>query len=648
MSAFFLSRLKIRTFRSMMLFVLTVLLLLPGAASASAQTAKEESTPSGIALRDLESYVDRFVEPYIGKTTAAASIAVVKNGQIVLSKAYGYANVEDRIAAEPQTVFEFGSISKLFVWTSVMQLVEAGKLDLQTDIRTYLPPNFLKRLTYEEPITLLNLMNHTAGFEEYMFDLAYKSPEQVKTLEEGLRSAEPAQIYRPGEKVAYSNYGNTLAAYIVQKVSGEPYDRYVDEHILAPLHMKDTEITSLLDDRPDLLQRKAIGYSGQEGGTFVKGSWNYMSMYPNGGANGTAADLARFASAFMPASGEDTSLFRDSKTLPEMLSTSRSDDAYMPGNAHGFWEYPGASRTLGHGGNTMAFSSSIQIVPQQRFAVVVLTNEAGEANLVHGLTQALIGSPDIPPSGEVLPDSSQVAGSYLAARRTEKGFMSVYPYLSLMQVSSDSPDTLSVKLVNYRSEYRQIRPYLYQRVSGDAALEAWPLIRFAMKDGQVERISVYTTDYVPLPANRSLPLLTVQAALAAAALAFFVIVPPVKLAVGLTAARFGRKRRLSRAESSALRRQTQAFQFSGTLLALNNLLLAFRMLAQNERPYSDVQPQLILNGVFAAAGLAALILILFSLKRRPRLTRWAKLNLILSVSLWLILIALLIVWQFYR
>ncbi len=647
MSAFFLSGIRTRKFRSIMLFVLIGLLLLPGAALASAQTTKEDSTPSGIALHDLESYVDRYVEPYIGKTTAAASIAVVKNGQIVFSKAYGRANVEDRIDAEPQTVFEFGSISKLFVWTSVMQLVEAGKLDLQTDIRTYLPPNFLKRLTYEEPITLLNLMNHTAGFEEYMFDLAYDSPDPVKTLEEGLRSAEPAQIYRPGETVAYSNYGNTLAAYIVQKVSGQPYDRYVDEHILAPLHMKDTEITSVLDDRPDLLRRKAMGYTGRENETFVKGSWNYMSMYPNGGANGTAEDLARFASAFMPAAGENTPLFRDPKTLPAMLSPSFSEDAYMPGNAHGFWEYPSASRTLGHAGNTMAFASSLKIVPQQRFAIVVLTNQAGEANLVHGLTQALIGSSDIPASGEVLPDSSQVVGSYLAARRTEKGFMSVYPYLSLMKVSSKSPDTLSVQLVNYRSEYRQIRPYLYQRVSGDAALEAWPLIRFAMNGDQVERISVFTTDYLPLPASRSIPLLSVQAILAAAALAFFAIVPPVRLVFGPIVARFGKKR-ASRMPSSLLHLQTLAFQFSGTLLAANTLILAWRMLSQNERPYSDVQPQLILNGVFAAAGLAVLILIVFSLKRRPRLTRWAKLNLGLSILLWLILIALLVVWQFYR
>lgn len=646
MFAFPLSRLSVPILRSTSIILILCLLLTVFAPSSSAAQAQVSTggatTPSGIAFSELEAYVDRFVEPYIGQSTAAASIAVVQDGQIVLSKAYGYADVEHRTAADPQTVFELGSISKLFVWTSVMQLVEAGRLDLQADIRTYLPPGFLKRLAYEQPITLLHLMNHTAGFEQYMFDMAYDSPEPVRTLEAGLRLAEPAQIYRPGEHVAYSNYGNSLAAYIVERTAGEPYDQYVDEHILAPLDMKQTAISSVLQNRPDLLQRKASGYLSAENGNVVKGAWNYMSMYPNGGANGTAEDLARFAMAFMPESDRPSPLFRQASTLPDMLSRSHGEDPYMPGIAHGFWEYPGAYRTLGHGGNTIAFSSSLQIVPEKRFAVIVLTNQASEAHLVHGLTQALLGDPAIPPSSEVLPDSSLLAGSFVAARRAEKGFMGVYPYLSLLRVSSSAPNTLNVKLVGFESEYRQIRPYLYQRVSGDAALGAWPLLQFTTEQGKVQQISLYTTDYLPLPQGRSMPLLIAEAAAAVIALLFFLIVPPLRFAF----ATFGRKRRAHHLPPM-LRRSMLVFSLSGTLLAVNNVLLALRMLSENERPYRDVLPQLILNPIFAAIGLIALFLTLFSLRRRPHLTRAERIFLIVSAVLWLILIALLTVWQFY-
>lgn len=639
----FANRYSAQVVRSLLLCLMLFFVPLLHSPSSAAQTAEDAATPSGISFDELEVYVDRFVQPYIGKTTNGASIAIVKDGKIILSKAYGYANSEYSIPAGPQTVFEFGSISKLFVWTSVMQLVENNKLDLQTDIRTYLPDDFLKRLTYEEPITLLHLMNHTAGFEEYMFDMAYTSPDRVRTLEEGLRIAEPAQVYRPGEHAAYSNYGNSLAAYIVEWAAGQPYDQYVNEHILAPANMKHTEIKSLLDDRPDLQMHKAAGYFSGSDGEFVESSWNYMSMYPNGGANGTADDLARFAMSFMPDADQSSPLFEKASTLPDMLSSSHSDHPDMPGIAHGFWEYAGAFRTLGHSGNTIAFSSSLQLVPEKRFAVVVLTNQAGETDLVNGLTQALIGSPNIPDADEILPESSRVTGSFAAARRADQGFMSLYPYLSLMHVTSEVPNRITVSLAGFKGEYRQLRPYLYQKMSGDAVLDFWPFLYFNMQNDEVQRISMYTTDYLPLPAGRSVPLLTAQAAAAVIALLFFLIVPPVHLLILLF-----RKRRKSPSAFNTLRIRTLAFQFSGTLLAVNNLLLAARMLAENERPYSDVLPQLILNAAFAGAGLIALILLLLQLKRSSNLARRSKINIAFSILLWLILIVLLIVWQFYR
>lgn len=255
--------------------MLMVLLLLAGSITAFAaeqgSVGAGGATPSGIPLTGLEAFVDDYVKEYIGTQTVGASVVMVKDGQVVLSKGYGYADVEQQIPVTPDTVMEWGSISKLAVWASVMQLAEQGKLDLNQDVRKLLPENFLTKLTYEEPITMLNLMNHNAGFEEYMFDMAYQSPEEVRSLEEGLKLAQPAQIYRPGEVVAYSNYGNSLAAYIVERISGQPYHEYVQQHIFEPLGMKHSMAYSVVEDRPELLEHKARDTSSPDQAPSIKG-----------------------------------------------------------------------------------------------------------------------------------------------------------------------------------------------------------------------------------------------------------------------------------------------------------------------------------------------------------------------------------------
>lgn len=175
-------------------------IILVGLCFPNTLSAAENTTPSGIPIEGLEEFVDKYAEEYIGDTVAGAAIIAIKDNQIVLSKGYGYADVENQIPMDPETtVLEWGSITKLFVWVSAMQLAEQGKLDLEEDVRSYLPEGFLTKLNFEEPITMLNLMHHNAGFEEYIFDLLFDSPEQLESLEESLKLAEPEQVYKPGE-----------------------------------------------------------------------------------------------------------------------------------------------------------------------------------------------------------------------------------------------------------------------------------------------------------------------------------------------------------------------------------------------------------------------------------------------------------------
>ncbi|WP_083938065.1 serine hydrolase domain-containing protein [Paenibacillus daejeonensis] len=592
------------------------------------------TTPTGVPYEELEDFVDEYAGRYVGQRTVGAAVVIVKDGEIILSKGYGYTDMELQQPVDPQrTVWEWGSISKLTVWTAVMQLVEQGKLDLDTDIRSYLPDGFLTQLSYDEPITMLDLMNHSAGFEEYMFDLAYQSPDDVQSLEEGLRLAEPAQVYRPGENIAYSNYSTALAAYIVEQLTGFEFHTYAENHIFSQLDMKQTSAHPTLSDRPELLTQKAKGYYYQGNAQFEPGPWNYMSMYPAGGINGTAEDLARFAMAFMPAEGQSSPLFHQITTLSDMLATSHSSAPQVPGIAHGFWEYAGEHGGLGHTGNTMVFTSNLLIVPEEGLGIVVMSNQASEADMVHGLVKALAGRVNVAPPQLEMPSAATIEGSYIAARRPHHGFMSLYPYLSLMKIAAVDEQTIQLAIAGAIGEYVQTHPYVYEKVSGHSALDAWSVLYAQVEGDKVMKVAIPTSDYLPLPAGKSIPMLTTYAIVAIIVILYFLslpillIVPPVR-----------RKWRFS----------PSLFWLSltGMGLILNNGFLALRMLSNYERAYAEVYPHLVVNYIFTGIGLV-LSGIVLSGWRKQTMTLVQKSIRLATALLMLLLVALLVMWQFY-
>ena len=180
-----------------------------------------------------ESIVDGVAAAYVGKSVPGACVIIAEHGTVVFSKCYGYANLDTKQRIQSDTdFFEWGSITKTLVWVSALQLEEKGLLDLSADIRRYLPDKFLRNLRYDAPITMLNLMNHTAGFEEYLIDFRYLNKQPVKPLADVLSAHQPAQVFKPGSVSAYSNWGAALAGFIVERISGQSFDEYVNEHIL--------------------------------------------------------------------------------------------------------------------------------------------------------------------------------------------------------------------------------------------------------------------------------------------------------------------------------------------------------------------------------------------------------------------------------
>jgi CubicO group peptidase (beta-lactamase class C family) len=218
-----------------------VLILLPilGLATACAQSPAQSMTAP-----DVEAFLDGVMPLQLEREDiAGAVIAVVKDGHLLFAKGYGFSDVAKRTPVDAgATLFRPGSISKLFTWTSIMQLVEQKKLDLDRDVNDYL--DFKIPATYSQPITLRNIMTHTPGFEEAIKDLFIANEKDLRPLGDYLKASLPERVFPPGTTPAYSNYATAVAGYIVQRISGEAYDDYVERHILQTLGMAHTASVS--------------------------------------------------------------------------------------------------------------------------------------------------------------------------------------------------------------------------------------------------------------------------------------------------------------------------------------------------------------------------------------------------------------------
>ncbi|MBV8876425.1 MAG: beta-lactamase family protein, partial [Gammaproteobacteria bacterium] len=260
--------------RTLAVLVLSALAL-PTSVAAAAENpplaTAETAAAVPLTATDANAWLDGYL-PYALKTgdIAGAVVAIVKDGEILTARGYGYADVAARKPVDPKlTLFRPGSVSKLFTWTAVMQLVEAGKIDLDADVNQYL--DFKIPARDGKPITMRNLMQHTAGFEEQAKGVITENP-KAPGFEALLKAWIPERVFAPGTTPAYSNYGASLAGYIVQRLSAESFDSYIEKHIFDPLEMRHSSFRQPLP--PELAPLMSNGYrtaSGEPGGFEIVG-----------------------------------------------------------------------------------------------------------------------------------------------------------------------------------------------------------------------------------------------------------------------------------------------------------------------------------------------------------------------------------------
>src|SRR5580698_6256343 len=280
-------------------FQVAALAAQPAAVPPSPDTPPAASSPviaastHALNAADLEAWLDGYFPNALNAGDVAGGVvAVVKDGQVLFEKGYGYADFDKRTPVDPKsTLFRWGSVSKLFTWTAVMQMVEQGKIDLDGDVNQYLdfkiPPRDGK------PVTMRNLMQHVAGFEEQAKNIIGEDP-KGPGYEELLKQWTPERVFAPGTTPAYSNYGASLAGYIVQRVSGETFDDYMDKHIFAPLDMKHSSFRQPLP--AELVPLMSKGYELASGEPHV---FEIVGPAPAGSLSSPAEDMAHFMIAHL-------------------------------------------------------------------------------------------------------------------------------------------------------------------------------------------------------------------------------------------------------------------------------------------------------------------------------------------------------------
>jgi len=489
------------------------------------------TTSHALEREDLEAFLDGIIPLQLERSDiAGATILVMKGGKDLLRKGYGFSDVSKKKPVDPETtMFRLASISKLFTWISVMQLAEQGKLDIDADVNKYL--DFQVAPAFGKPITLRNLMTHTGGFEEEIRDILLTNPKWVTPLRDFLIENQPRRIFPPGEVPAYSNYGVGLAGYVVQRVSGEPFEQYVAEHIFQPLGMKHSSFKQPLAE--DLSAFPSDGYRDNTEKPAV--GFEIFNPAPAGGVSSTASDMGRFAQALLNGGEWDGRRIMKAETLNAMWTKQFGTSDALPAMCMGFYQtWRNGLNFIGHGGDLIAFHSIFLLEPKEKLVIFISYNSAGSANKTRAEILTAFADRYYPysqkpefqkPSADGL---KAIAGTYQATRRSESNKLKIGSLLGQGQATVDKEGVLKVDdfkdLRGHVRQWKLVGKDLWQEVDDQGRM-------FAIRDssGKVVRIAIgfpgVQFERVPRYENGKviLPVLACSLVILAAAVAAYLL-----------------------------------------------------------------------------------------------------------------------------
>ncbi len=451
-------------------------------AIAVVATDSAAALPAPVPLRrrgpsdreEVSAYFDGLLEALMDQHhIAGAALVLVQGDSVFLARGYGVADVTGEIPVDPATtLFRLGSVSKLFVWTAVMQLAADGKLDLGEDVNTYLT-DVQVPAAFGEPITLVDLMTHTPGFEDRVLGLFARDASRMRPLRTILQEEMPARVWPPGTIASYSNHGVGIAAHIVEEVSGLSFNEYVEQHILGPLGMTHTTFRQPVPD--SLAAGLSRGYSFENG--VLQEEWfEFVPAAPVGGASASAIDMARFMRAHLNEGRLGKDVVLDSATARQMQQPLFYPAPGVNPMAHGFIDMSrNGERVIGHGGDTFWFHTQLALLPQHGVGLFVSFNSEGGGSATGKVFESFM---DRYYPTEDLPEVSQ-ATSRSAMERFAGAYRGVRYSHTLLTKMSALFFTVSPRVtdegrlvtdVPERKEWVQTGPLTFREVDGTETL----------------------------------------------------------------------------------------------------------------------------------------------------------------------------------
>ncbi len=445
----------------------------------SATSVPVSTTPAVMTAQDLDAFLDGVVPLQLKRENiAGAVVLVVKDGKVLYAKGYGYSDVEaGKPVTTDATLFRVGSTSKLFTWTAVMQLVQQGKIDLDRNVNDYL--DFKIPDTYPQPITMRNLMTHTPGFEESIQDLIVDNPKDMQPLGKYLKTHIPARVFPPGTTGAYSNYGAALASYIVQRISGVPFEEYIEKNIFQPLNMQHSTFREPLPT--DLMPLMSKGYKLASG---KPQPFEFVVPTGAGGLSTTADDISHFMIAHLQQGEYDGASILQPATVVQMHTRQEyGENPATNGMCLGFYEESrNGHRIIGHGGDTIFFHSNLHLIPDANLGFFVSYNSAGKGEISprDALWDQFLDRyfpytvPPAPFVANAVQDAKLVTGQYRSSRGAFTNIASFTGLLGELTISSKPDGTIITDdfrtLAGEPRQWKEIAPLTYRSIDGQSLL----------------------------------------------------------------------------------------------------------------------------------------------------------------------------------
>jgi len=458
------------------------LIMLLNVGSISASTMSED---------DIAEAVDTFMEEIVSRGNIPnAAISVVYRGEIILEKGYGYSNLDTKDSVNPEkTLFRIGSVSKLFTWTAIMQLVEQGKIDLDVDVNEYLDfpiPN------YEDssPITLRHLMTHTPGFEDYPEHIFKLEEEEMLPLNEYVRELLPERVFPAGEVLAYSNYGTALAGYIVEQVSDMPFSAYIDKNIFLPLQMNDSTFEQPLPEQ--LADGIATPYRFVDE-HFAEGDFEFLPE-PAGAMSTSASDMAKFMTAYLQEGQFNDEKILDKNTVGQMFEQQFTQHPKLNGMGLGFIEGNfNEQRTLFHGGGTMLYNSALYLLPDKDIGIFI-TYSGGNHYVHNEVFKQFLDEffPVKEPAAIKSPDGAEERASHYVGEyhQNRKSFTTSEKFVSLMtgiiSVKADKDGQLHVTHAGETNKFVEVEPGIFESARSERTPDGFGNFKRIIFEEEVE------------------------------------------------------------------------------------------------------------------------------------------------------------------